>query len=107
MAKTAKNTAPAVEKKTKVNKGIAKPKPAQKSVAKKAAPGGISGKYSGIKEKKPKATAAVSEAPVSHNALLCPSHILTFPISFRKPMHRRNQNCPRNNPARALRAVPW
>lgn len=68
MAKTTKKAAPAVEKKTKVNKGIEKPKPAKKTVAKKAAVGGISGKYAAIKEKKPKAAAAaevVSQPPVS------------------------------------------
>lgn len=72
MAKTKKAAAPAVEKKTKVKKVIEKPKPVQKSTVKKvvkaekkAAIGGISGKYTGVKEKKAKAVVPATEAPVS------------------------------------------
>lgn len=72
MAKTPKSAAPALEKKTKVKKAIEKPKPVQKTAAKKVAKAekkpkvaGISGKYAGIKEKKPKAVVAKPAAPVS------------------------------------------
>lgn len=56
MAKVAKKPAPAVEKKSVVTKVIAKTKPAQNKVAKKAvkAEMGISGKYAGIKTPAPK-----------------------------------------------------
>lgn len=74
MAKATKKAAPAVEKKTKVNKLIEKPKPVKKSVVKKvvkaeknAIPAGISGKFTGVKEAKPKAVVAKPDLPVRHN----------------------------------------
>ena len=82
---SAKQGPPAVGKKYKVKKVIEKPKPAQKSAAKKvvkaekkANPGGISGKYTGLKEKKPKAAAAVkTDGPVSTiHVVLCISQPL-------------------------------
>lgn len=68
MAKTQKSAAPAVEKKTKMQKASDKPKPVKKSTVSKVLKaekkvGGISEKFTGVKEKKPKAAGVKPEAP--------------------------------------------
>lgn len=81
MGKIDKKAAPAVQKKAKVKKTIEKPKPAQKSPAKKAIKAekiGISGKFTGLKPKTSKKKPVAKDDNVNMNGYYLNKLLTTF-----------------------------